>query len=115
MRRDSAEGLSKCARCKNRSAFAKGTARGLAAEGKTRQRTMVTYAGALESIYLEPRLSVNTADAEGDPHEHRKDAYSRNAQVPINHCWRFPIARSASGTADWAPFRNSDQRGWLRT
>src|SRR5207247_4918649 len=33
---------------------------------------------------------------------------------PISHCWRLPIPRSASGTADFAPLRNSDRRGCLR-
>src|SRR5258708_21611406 len=84
MRRDSAEGLSKCARCKNRFAFAKGTARGLAAEGKTRQRTMVTYAGALESIYRELRQCTQRASRARNPsllEVHRLNRHRLNRQL----------------------------------
>ena len=34
--------------------------------------------------------------------------------VPINHCCRFPMARSTSGTTDWAPRCSVDRRGWIR-
>jgi len=35
------------------------------------------------------------------------DRGSRRDRFPISHCCRLPIARSARGTTDLAPFRNS--------
>ena len=37
-----------------------------------------------------------------------------NLELPISHCWRLPMTRSAGGTADLAPLRNADRSGWLR-
>ena len=34
--------------------------------------------------------------------------------VPINHCRRFPMARSASGTTEGTSLRRSVLRGWVR-
>src|SRR5438093_1511007 len=32
----------------------------------------------------------------------------------MSHPWRLPMARSARGTADFAPFRSSERSGWMR-
>src|ERR1017187_7020482 len=32
----------------------------------------------------------------------------------MSHPWRLPMALSARGTADFAPFRSAERSGWMR-